>query len=424
MFQNHRCRWRKLAICLALGSSWAVGSLWAQPAQPVPLTLKQAFEATWSRQPEALSMPLRRDAAQARRQGADNWLAEPPSLAVAAKTDQFNLNSGSREYVLELALPLWLPGERSRTAMLGDAELRATSSGTLASQLRTAATVREAWWAWQRARIDQRLAEDRLTAARQLALDVVRRVKAGDLARSDQYQADSAVALAEGAMADVVATAAAATQQLRALVGRDFEVPRADIADPGEPVPGVPTELAALDTTHPAVIDLLARAEVARQNAELAQVQTRANPEVTFAVTRDRSTAGDPYRQMVTAGIRIPVGSTTLHRAKVGMARAEATEAEAQLRLERDRVAAVLESARARVDSARAQRAAAVRRAQLARELRGAIEKSFRHGESDLPTRLRVELEAVEAERQAARSHIDVMAAVSQLRQALGLLPD
>jgi cobalt-zinc-cadmium efflux system outer membrane protein len=45
-------------------------------------------------------------------------------------------------------------------------------------------------------------------------------------------------------------------------------------------------------------------------------------------------------------------------------------------------------------------------------------------GETDLPTRLRVELEASDAERQAARARIELAAAVSALRQALGLLPE
>ena len=45
-------------------------------------------------------------------------------------------------------------------------------------------------------------------------------------------------------------------------------------------------------------------------------------------------------------------------------------------------------------------------------------------GETDLPTRLRIELEASEAERQDARARIDLAAAVSAYRQALGLLPE
>ena len=59
----------------------------------------------------------------------------------------------------------------------------------------------------------------------------------------------------------------------------------------------------------------------------------------------------------------------------------------------------------------------------LARESRGFFDKSFRLGETDLPTRLRIELEAIEAEQAFARARIDAAAAVSGLRQAMGLLP-
>ena len=44
-------------------------------------------------------------------------------------------------------------------------------------------------------------------------------------------------------------------------------------------------------------------------------------------------------------------------------------------------------------------------------------------GESDLPTRLRIEAEAADAERQAVRARIELAAAISAWRQALGLLP-
>ena len=77
-----------------------------------------------------------------------------------------------------------------------------------------------------------------------------------------------------------------------------------------------------------------------------------------------------------------------------------------------------------RVESSRTQLAAAEKRTQLARESRGFFDKSFRLGESDLPTRLRIELESVEAERQNARARIDLAAAISALRPALGLLPE
>lgn len=421
MVQKHHYRWLSRTLCLAIGGMLAAGNLWAQSA---PLTLKQAFEAAWFRQPEAQSLAERREAAEARRQSADSWTAEPPSLEVSAKTDQLNKNQGSREYVAGIALPLWLPGERSRTGALADAESRATASRALGAQLRTAATVREAWWAWQRARIEKGLAQERLNGARQLASDVVRRVKAGDLARSDQHQADGAAATAEVALAETNTALATATQQLRALIGMAPISLGGEVSAAGEPAPAVPADFAALDTSHPAVIELLNRAEVARRGAELAEVQTRANPELTLATTRDRGMFGDPYQQTITVGIRFPFGSESRNRAKAGLARAEAIEAEGQLRLERERLIADLEAGRVRVESAQQQLTAADKRAQLARESRGFFEKSFRLGESDLPTRLRIELEAAEGERQAARARIDLAAAVSLLRQTLGLLPE
>jgi cobalt-zinc-cadmium efflux system outer membrane protein len=309
---------------------------------------------------------------------------------------------------------------------LADAESKAMASRALAAQLRIAAAVREAWWTWQRARLEISLAQERLHSTQQLAGDVARRVKAGDLARSDQHQADGAMATAEVGLAEAKAALAVATQHVRALIGKMPEQTGLAVAGEAipEPLPKVPADFAAMDITHPAVIDLLDRADVARRGAELAAIQTRTNPELTLATTRDRGVSGDPYQQTVTLGIRFPFGSESRQRAKAGLARAEAIEAESQARLERERLIADLDAARDRVDSARDQLAAAEKRTRLGQESRGFFEKSFRLGETDLPTRLRIEIEASEAERQATRARIDFAAAISALRQAMGLLPE
>jgi cobalt-zinc-cadmium efflux system outer membrane protein len=281
--------------------------------------------------------------------------------------------------------------------------------------------VRNAWWNWKRALGEQALARARLDNARHLAADVARRVKAGDLARSDQHQADGAAASAEMALAESDAALAAATQHLRALTGIE---PGTNASSAAEPQPAAAIEAPAPEASHPAITELRARAEAARSSADLAGVQTRANPELMLATTRERAAFGDAWDQSITLGVRIPFGSDSRHRAKQGLARAEAIEAEGQLRVERERVASDLEAARLRADAVRRQLAAAETRARLAGESRSFFDKSFRLGETDLPTRLRVELEASEAQRQAARARIDLGAAISDLRQALGLLPE
>ena len=401
------------------------------PAQDLPTPLRQAFEAAWSRQPEALALQARRDAAAAQRRAAQSWTPEPPALEVSNKTDRLTRNQGARELEVGVAVPLWLPGERGRAAALADAEGAAIDSRTLAARLRVAAAVREAWWNWQRARVEADIARDPVDNARRIAADVARRLKAGDLARADQHQADGAVAAAESNLAQSDAGIATAAQRFKALTGLvPGAVPgslpgavQSAGAHQAEPLPDASAAAAASLESHAALAELRDRAEVSERAAALATAQSRANPELTLATTRDRGAFGERYGQTITLAVRIPFGSGPRHEAKLATARADVAEARAQIALESERQAAEREATRGRVDAAGAQLAAAERRAQLARESRGFFDKSFRLGETDLPTRLRIEAEATDAERQAARIRIELAAAISAWRQALGLLP-
>lgn len=386
-------------------------------------TLRNAFEATWARQPDAQALAARRDAARAQAQAAQSLTPEPVAMELSTKTDRLNRNLGTREYEVGVAIPLWLPGERGRSQSLADAEGRSVESRATAAQLRVAATVREAWWSWQRARSELEAARGQLENVRRIAADAGKRLKAGDLARADQHQADGAVAATEAAVAQAESALTAAQQHLRALTAMPDLVPAGEIAPTAEPEPPAsPTPTVDMDT-HAELLALKDRAAVAERTVALAATQSRASPELTIAATRDRGTYEESYQQTFTVGVRIPFGAGARHDARVASARAEAVELQAQMALERARLASERESARARADAARTQLAAAERRAQLARESRGFFDKSFRLGETDLPTRLRIEAEAADAERQAARARIELAAAISSWRQALGLLP-
>lgn len=416
-------RWRNTAgaiLTLAL-SAISTGALAQTPAKPERLTLSQAFEAAWARQPEVAALTARRDATRAQQQAAASWTPEPVAVELTGKTDRLNRNLGTREYEAALAIPLWLPGERGRSQALAQAEGRAVESRTLAAQLRVAASVREAWWTWQRARAETATAQGQLDNAQRIAADVGKRLKAGDLAQADQHQADGAVAAAQAAVAQADAAVIVAEQALRTLVASPAVDFRSSLADPGaEPAPDA--AVTDLDT-HAELLALKDRAAVAEGTAALAATQSRANPELTVATTRDRGASGEAWQQTFTVGVRIPFGAGPRHDARTAAARAETLELQAQLNLERARLAGERDAAKARADGARLQLAAADRRAQLARESRGFFDKSFRMGETDLPTRLRIEAEAAEADRQAARARIELAASISAWRQALGLLP-
>ncbi|MGJ7485624.1 TolC family protein [Variovorax sp. LT2P21] len=410
---------RVRALGAALFFMGSAGLAGAQTAEGTG-SLRQAFDAAWARQPEAATLQTRRDAAAAQGRAAQAWTPEAPALELSNRSDRWHDNQGVRELEAGVSVPLWLPGERGRSGALADAGARAVESRADAARLRVAEALRETHWAWQRSAVDAAVASDQQSAARRLADDVARRLKAGDLARSDQHQAEGAVAAADAALAQALAARTLAEQRWRAVVGPAFTAPVTDDAAPAmEPEPVAPPADA-----HPALRDLQDRAAVADRAAALAALRTRANPELLLATTRERDGRGEPTLRTITLGIRIPFGAGDRQAAVAATARAEATELDVERALAADRLAGEADAARAQVDAAKVQLAAAERRAQLAAESRGFFDRSFRLGETDLPTRLRIEAEAAEAQRQAARSRIDLGAAISHWRQALGLLPE
>lgn len=431
---------------LALGFSGALISVTAnaQSSAPAKLSLRQAFEAAVSRLPETRSAPQRRDAAAAHQRAAQRWTPEPASLDASIKTDRIGANNGSREWVAGLSVPLWMPGQRDAAQSLALAEADLVGQALTASSWRVAGEVRDAWWAAQLAQLDLELAQTRLGNAERLEADVALRVRAGDLARSDQHQASAAVAAAQ---AELVSAKVAQGQALRTLRSLTGPLALALLDSQAEPLPRdtfgadkAPADNLAADTAatnaavasvasaaalamHPALREARARVELARRAGSQARLQRRAAPELALAATRGRGSAGEAYGQSITIGLRLPLGADDRHQAQLANTGADLTEAESRLAIERERIEADIAFAHMRLALARSMVDTSARRAVLASESRGFFDKAFRLGEMDLPARLRIELEAVEAERQHARARIELAHATSQWRQALGLNP-
>ena len=110
-----------------------------------------------------------------------------------------------------------------------------------------------------------------------------------------------------------------AEQSLRTLVASPGLALTAGPADLiAEPEPGA----AATDMdTHGELLALKDRASVAEGVAALAATQSRANPELTIATTRDRGASGETWQQTFTVGVRIPFGAGPRHDARTAAAR-------------------------------------------------------------------------------------------------------
>src|SRR3989344_3568515 len=256
MHRHQRPLWGaplRMATCLALA-----GAAMAAHAQP-PDTLAQAFEQAWATQPLPQALSARRSALAASRQAADAWTAQPAALELRTKTDRPGTDRGAQELEVGVALPLWLPGQRSRSQALVTQEEQAPDARLDSARLQLAGQVREAWWAWQRARAELALAGAQVEHAQALSQDVHRRVAAAapppppppppppgaGRARpppADAPQADGALALAQSAQARAEGQSVQAWQALQGLLGSAQPWPSAAPSTPGptgaEPTPG------------------------------------------------------------------------------------------------------------------------------------------------------------------------------------------
>jgi len=419
--------WLSRLACASLLLPAALTLASAQTAPPRPLpslveaaapaggtSLREALDAAWALSPAARSADSRRAQLQARERAASSWINGSPSALLAQRSDRFNNNSGLREYEAELELPIWSPGVRAAAQR----ELAALRLGfepqQLVARLKLAAEVREAAASVAVARTERDLAQRKHSEAQTLAQDVERRVRAGDSARVDGLQAQSLVQQAASGREQAQQALTRLQNQWLALTGLTA-VPSLD-----EPLPSANP---VTGPDHPALQAAQTRVQAAQAALELSETDKRDPMSVGVGITRERSAFGAASENSLRLALKIPFGTDSRNAPRIAAARAELDAAQAELDVIQRQVQTELASALAELDAARRTQASMAERARLSTEVQALVAKAYRLGESDLPTRLRADSEKFEADLSLARARVGLQRAVSQLNQALGLLP-
>lgn len=376
-------------------------------------TLRDAIERAWERQPAAQARPARGDEFIAKQEAARAAFPEPPSLRLGNRNDRLNRNDGAREWEAEIALPLWLPGERDRQSAVVNAERDQYDTGLTAAKLKIAGEVRDAYWQARLADNELALARRKVHEAGVLAADVERRVKAGDLARIDLNQAQAAERLARAALAEAEIKTFRATQGFNVLTG----LSALPIGEERPPAQGaVPVEHPLLAPLQRAVATHQAKLNQATQNL-------RNNPELELGMRRERGTFDEAYANSLQLRLRLPFATDARNKPRIAGANAELIEAHTAYTLERAKVVAEIETARRELEQSRTVSGLTEARFTLTADTQQLLAKAFALGEFDLVTRLRAENERFEAELQFTRAKLEAARALSRLNQALGVLP-
>lgn len=382
-------------------------------AQAPATDLHALFEVAWERSVAMQATAGRRQEAAASRVQANSLIAGSPAVDLRHRGDQLTDRRGVRESEVSLGVPVWMPGQRSARGALADAQAAEAESAVLLGQLAVAAEVRERVWQLAAAESEGDVVRLRVAVAQSLRDDVQRRVRAGDLARTDLLFAEqdllanrALLAESEARVIDMRARLLQATG-VQALPLRYDELPAPLIA-------GAP---------HPRLDAALRAVERGERQVGYLQKSRRDAPEVGVTYRRDAAGGGLPSDQTVGVYVRFPFATDARNLPRETAAQTELMTA----RAERDRAERIV---RSEIDAAQQSLTLAEQQLALVTERRATLaerstllRKTFDAGEIGLPEVLRAQNQALDAEIELARVRARRGFAIANLNQALGVLP-
>lgn len=397
---HHLCMVTALALVAPIAQS-----------QDATARLHAAVEAAWQRSPQARTLLARRDETAAGREAAQSWIAGSPSLGLSQRSDRWTDRSGVRENEVSLSAPIWLPGQKSARQNQAEAHALELEAQIANAKLSLAGEVRDRLWAYASAKEALAEASEHQRHLEATADEVMRRVKAGDLARSDGLLAQQEVLAAKTAVMDARVKVQEALLRYTTLTGLpDVETP--------EPEPLAE----AMSVPHPRLVALRTGIQSAQASLNVVN-KTRSEPPTLGVAMRRERDASTASASSVVLAVQIPIGTNARNRpletaaqTQIASATAEAAQAEAILNAD-------ISIAKEQEAASRQALEAAVSRLAMAHEHMQLIDKAFRLGERGLVDLLRAQTllhEAATAERQ---QRVAMGLAHARLNQALGIIP-
>lgn len=388
-----------------------VGLLLTQPACAV--SLRAALDQAWGTSPQAQTLEAKRAESDAQTVAANSLLPGAPAVILSHRGDQLTNDTGLNEWEAGIALPIWLPGQRDARQRQAQAGKDGLEASMRALRLKLAGELREAIWQVRQTQAQIQLDETRAQTAKKLAEDVARRVRAGELAKTDLNLAQNEWRTAQAAILLSRTRLFQAQQAYSTLTGMTA-LPD-DILESALPKP--------LSDDHPLLEEARKAIEAAQAQVRLAGESRRDNPELELGMRRERSSLNDPYADSVTIALRLPLSTNARNRplisaAQTALANAQSEYNRTRLTLEFQirQTEQSLQATDQLLELAQQQRVAAQENLRL-------IQTSFDLGETDLFTLLRARAAAFEAGQAYNQQETTQALSRARLNQAQGVLP-
>lgn len=376
-----------------------------------PASLQSLVEQAWLRAPSGRGIVARQGEIDAARAQAGTWVAGQPVLGMSHRSGRWSEPGGARESELSMSAPFYTPGQRSARHHLAEVSASELDAQVRKVRLDIAGEVRTRLWDAAAAQAVLEEKEGHLHHTEELAAEVERRVRGGELARVDALLAQQEVQSARIAVEQARAESHASLSRLRLLVG---------------PVAALPLEPEPLSPAAAGNVRLqAARATETRAEAalRLARASRNGPPSLALSVRQEREPLVAGQDRSLGLSLQIPIGSAGRNRLAEAQAQTQMAVAAAEARLAEEAIASDLALARLQVEHARAALAIAQARVNAMREHQQLIEKAFKLGERGLAELLRSHALAHEAQVAQRQQQVALGRAHAQFNQASGVMP-
>ncbi|RVT92229.1 CusA/CzcA family heavy metal efflux RND transporter [Rhodovarius crocodyli] len=355
-----------------------------------------------------------REAAVARGIVPRGTFAGPASVSgIAMSGTRRGGNNGqpSREIEVDLAAPIWLPGQRAALSESVNADVLALEGRVLARRLAVAGSLRNALWDAVLARREAGVARDRLATSRDITRDLRRRSELGDVPPTEALLAQNETLAAELAYAQADARADQLEAEYATLTGGLRPVLPTEDALPRNRLQG-----------HPQLAAARAALEAAQARARLVAATPRENPEI-GVFTRYEGGFGANDNTSIGLRFRLPFASEQRNLPRRAEAQSEVTRASAELAQSQRLLEAGVRYAEAALRASETNLRIARQRLSVANEQEGIARRAFRSGETGAFELFRVRQLQQEAQMEEARAAVNLNRARALVNQSLGAVP-
>lgn len=374
--------------------------------------LHWVFTQAWKRSGETKIIEAKRSAISAKLLLIEGFIPESYEIGFGYSDDSFFDDLGKREYEVSVEMPLWKLGQRNVRAIQLYSEKKLLWSEMQVARLRFAESVRQAYWSAVAANLNVTLSKRRLKSSEDIAKDIEKRVKVGDLAPVDNLLTQESVLEAKNEYLESLQEQFEIQQHYESLVG---------VPPPKKWITEQPMDKEL--EKHPMLQHLTGRVRLAQAEVQRLRVVQGENLSLEFSISSERENRQEEDARSFGIAFKFPFGESQQINTEITEAVAELTEAERELMLGERELKLDIMFAENSLQTALAAQGLAERQLRISTTRLKLVQAAFDIGEVSLRELLLSRVNSDKAIQDVELRRIKTANSTSNLNQKRGLLP-